>query len=179
MFDTNEYERIVREWSLRMYEYCRYRLAEYGDFADDTVNEVFLTLYKKWDEAPINGNIGAYLYRTADNCVRNQIKKQRRYDKRIFRSGETDVEENAGMTFDEYFANDGFSERSGMVYVYNKLPDEYKTLFKLRYVDKLKLEDITAQTDIKYSALRLRLFKMEPIIKKYIKEYCEKYGGIQ
>lgn len=77
MFDIHEFEKIAVKYRKPLFKYCYYRLHNDTTLAEETVNDIFLVLYRKWDELDLNGNIRAYLYRVADNCIKHKVRGEK------------------------------------------------------------------------------------------------------
>ena len=70
----NTYEEITRRYYQAIYNYCQVRLKdEYA--AEDCTQDVFLLLYRKMNKLKLSENIRAWLYRTADNVIKNHRRK--------------------------------------------------------------------------------------------------------
>lgn len=70
----NTYEEITRRYYQAIYNYCQVRLKdEYA--AEDCTQDVFLLLYRKMNKIKLSENIRAWLYRTADNVIKNHRRK--------------------------------------------------------------------------------------------------------
>ena len=79
MVDNNEYMRIVKKYRKPLFKYCYYRLMENKTLTEETIDDIIHILYQKWDTLDLNGNIRAYLYRVADNCIKHNLENYNRY----------------------------------------------------------------------------------------------------
>ena len=173
MFDIHEFEKIADKYRKPLFKYCYYRLHNDTTLAEETVNDVFLVLYKKWDELDLTGNIRAYLYRVADNCIKHNLESHNKYYAHVV---STDDKEEAASFIDAGYLDDYFGEHAEIdTYEYicrikDSLPTEYQEIYDYRYIQKKTLTEISAIIGLPYSTLRLRLSKLDPLIRKEIKK---------
>lgn len=170
--DNDEYICIVKKYRKPLFIYCYYRLKQNKTLTEETVDDVLHILYKKWDTLDLDGNIRAYLYRVADNCIKRSLEKYNRYYKRnesleeAFENGRLDNLYH----YDDYFSDEEFTDKSRIEQIKKALPEEYREIFVYRFVEKKTLKDISALTGIPYSSLRLRIKKIELMAKDEIKK---------
>ena len=176
MFNKSEFEKIAEKYRKPLFKYCYYRLRSDKVLAEETVNDVFVALYKKWDELNLNGNIRAWLYRVADNCIKHNLESYNKFYSHVISIDE--AIENHGLSdigiMDEYF--DETDDETIEKYIYrikDFLPTEYQEIYEYRYIQKKTLTEISEHIGIPYSTLRLRLCKLEPMILNEIKKLFE------
>ena len=166
MVDNNEFMRILQTYSTPIFKYCYFRLLQNKALTEETVNDIFSVLYQKWDSLDF-GNIRAYLYRVADNCIKHNLSNYNRYYQHI-ESLEEAVENNKlnfAEQYDEYFTDDETPEEVYIEKIKQALPDEYREIFTYRYIEKKTLMETSELTGIPYSSVRLRLIKIEKIVR--------------
>jgi len=175
MFDITEYERIVREYRVPLFKYCYYRLRGNLELTEETVDDILYVLYRKWDRIDTDSNVRAWLYRVADREIKSHLKKYEQYYKNIESLDEAADDgrtESLGY-YDEYFA-DHTPEEEYILSVRQRLPDGDREIFTLRFMEKRTIEDISCFTGIPYSTLRLRINKLERLIRIEIKNIFDK-----
>lgn len=178
MFNLNEYEALVTEYSKPIYRYCYLKLYNNKELAEETVNDVFRILYQKWNSIEKGDKIRAYLYRVADMCIKDSVRNHNRYyrknsslEQRI-ENGEFDYV----RLYDSYFNNKDADDE--IFRIYRELEEEFRELFFLRYIKKLTLNEISGMLGIPYSTLRLRLTKIEMVVRDKIHNETEEiYNG--
>ena len=57
-----------------IYKYCRVRLGEFSQYAEDCVQDAFLVFYNKLRDGETVEQPRAFLYRTADNFVKRTVE---------------------------------------------------------------------------------------------------------
>lgn len=172
MVDNSEYMRIVKKYRKPLFKYCYYRLMENKTLTEETIDDIIHILYQKWDTLDLNGNIRAYLYRVADNCIKHNLENYNRYYKRN-ESLEDAIDNNRFdyvEQYDDYFLDDETPEEVYIEKIKQVLPDEYRQIFIYRYIEKKTLMETSKLIGIPYSSLRLRIIKIEKIIRNEIKK---------
>ncbi len=157
-----------------MYRYCLPRLGNDYTLTEETVNDIMTVLFEKWDTIDLEENIRAYLYRVADNCIRYTLRKHNKYyhHNESYEEALENSRLDVGEQMDEYFCSEATDEEY-MWRIRDALPEEYRELFVLRYVEKKTICDISRITGIPYSSLRLRLRKTEDCVRNEIKQIFE------
>ncbi|MCI9449406.1 MAG: sigma-70 family RNA polymerase sigma factor [Clostridiales bacterium] len=171
MVNNDEYMNIVNQYKKPLFKYCFYRLMNNTTLAQETLDDIFYVLYKKWDNLDLNGNIRAYLYKVADNCIKHNLTRFNRYYK-YNESLEEAVENrklNSVYCLDDYFNDPAFDEAIYIEKIKQILPKEYQKIFVYRYVEKKTLIETANLIGISYSSLRLRIKKVDAIIRDIIK----------
>lgn len=172
MVDLNEYERIVKEYRKPLFKYCYYRLNGNIDLTEETIDDILHVLWRKWSTLDLNGNVRAWLYRVADKEILHHLKNYNRYYKHN-ESLEEAVEERKTEHleyYDTYFAEAQVPEEVYIKQIHDHLTDEYKLIFRYRYMEKKTLMETAALTGIPYSSLRMRINKLEKIVRQKIED---------
>ena len=173
MLDGKEFERIVNRYKTELFRYCYYRMKNDRQLAEETLDDIFMVLFKKQSSLVFEDDRStrAYLYRVADNCIRHNnskashavsFEKMLQYD---------DLDRLA--VYDAYFQSDVSIEEQ-LEIIASHMPKEIQAVFRLRYIEKKKLMDIADQTGLPYSTIRSRLQKAEKAVEKEIKKlFCD------
>ena len=79
MADINDYEHVVSEFYTTLFKYVYYRLGSNKELTEETVNDVFCVLYKKWHNLDREDNLLGWLYHVADLEMKQQRRKHMKY----------------------------------------------------------------------------------------------------
>lgn len=167
--DIEVYESIVRKYTLTLYRYCGYRLSFNQQLVEEAVNDVLRILFIKWDTLEINDSIISYLYRVADNCIKQAKDRDCKYYS-VHSSFEEAMDEGKicePAYFDDYF-HDIDEDELFIQKVVESLPEDYRRIFKYRYIDKKTIVEIVELTGIPYLSVRLRLMKIEECVRSQV-----------
>ena len=173
MIDIEGYERIVKMYGKPLFRYCYYRLMQNKFLAEETLNDVYYVLYKKWDVLEIGQDIRAYLYRVADMCIKNNYRRYVRYYKHTL-SYEEEIEKNNLQQLtscDTYFEDHDIILDSYIEQIMGMLSEPDKQLFACRYINKKTIAETSELSGIPYSTLRLRLVKIEKTVRDMVKMF--------
>lgn len=70
------FDNIIKQYYQSIYNFCRVKLRD-EHAAHDCTQEVFLTFFRKRNELEISEKTRAWLYKAADNFIKNYIRKNR------------------------------------------------------------------------------------------------------
>jgi RNA polymerase sigma factor (sigma-70 family) len=128
------------------------------------------TLLKKWDSLK-KDNIVAWLFRVADKHIKNTFKQMKREENRRVFNVNKPIHELP--TYSNY--ND-ISEKDVKKYIdeiYEKLSDEEKEIYELRYRKNLTLREIVKELNMPYGTLYYQNRQLEVKLKNLIKEIAD------
>ena len=139
---------IVRKYYQSIYNYCYIKL--HDEFAaKDCTQEVFLVMHKKRDNLVISESIKAWLYKTAQNIIKNYIKINTEFVP-IDKCENISQPEN----MKQETAFDGI------------LSEEEEKLLTAYYIDGMDIKTISGMTNTSEAALYKRLQRIRKKILK-------------
>lgn len=176
---NDKFNEILERYEKEIFNYCFQRLSHNKFLAEEVFDDVFMTLFNKWDQLTIGDSIRAYLYRTADVLVKERLRKESRYYR--FNSSLEETEEDNPQkqqsTTDTYSQidisstnPDDFLESPYMQDFKRSLPPQDRLLYELRIEKRMTLMKIAEHTGLPYSTARLRLIEIEEKVKEKIRE---------
>lgn len=146
----NMFDEIAEQYYNSIFRYCCVKLSD-EHAAKDCTQEVFMILFEKLDKLKLSENIRAWLYRTADNVMKNYRKKHKEtvpYD---------DVTE---VSEDVYSVETPFEDI---------ISEEEYELLKAYYIDGEDIEIISQRLGISKTATAQRIHRIKAKIKtKYM-----------
>ena len=168
MIDAEEMRSIITENNERLYKYCLRITGDKHD-AEDVTNDVWLIIIRKMSKLRPGDDIRAYIYRVADKCI---LRWRRARAKRAAREGPLEYAEGLCEPPENVFdggSRQDLSDEELLGDLEQKLPEESRELFRLRFIEKRKLEEIVSLTGTPYSTVRLHLEKVKGQVAKIIK----------
>ena len=167
MVDERKFEALVKQHTEALYRYCYLRVSCDSHLADEVYNDVLLILYRKWAVLDKEKGIRTWLYKTANHCAARALRKKLR------RIGQTlsweELREHGvePAVQDVYFDS---KEPSEAYYprLEQALPEEYREIFRQRFLQKRTLEEVARNVGLPYSTLRLRLMKIEKLVRREV-----------
>lgn len=160
------------KYSLDITKYCMVRLREDKSVVDDCVQEVFLVYYNRLLKGEEILKVRAFLYRTADNICRGADTDYIRKAKR--RVDLDTVEEVAAVEVDTKAADLDYDRLKELLI--KELNPSEQALYKLKYVEKKSLKEISAILNIPPGAVANRTSRLRTKIKDLISPIIEEYG---
>jgi len=151
---------ICEKYYLDIYKYCVARLDI--SYAGDITNEVFELLCRKWQNLE-NKNYKSWLYKTANNLIKNFYKKQKRKTEK-----ETYIDNSIIDTFSYEQNFENISDEEIEKYkdeILEILTEHERRLFTMQYVEKLSHTQISEKLFIPENTVKQRLYRLKKKIK--------------
>lgn len=150
-----------------IYKYCRVRLGEFSQHAEDCVQDAFLVFYNKLRDGETVEQPRAFLYRTADNFVKRTVESCRRRQSRT-----VDIEEAAEkIAAPPESVPDDFDYDECARILIERLTAEERILYDLKYIQRKSLKEISETLNITPTATAKRTSRLRSRIKGLIKTY--------
>lgn len=153
---TDEIERIIRKYGDMLYRLCLIMLKSDSD-AEDAVQETIIVYYRKAPRFADSEHEKAWLIRVATNRCRDMLRFRARHPQ-------------VGDEFPDIAADDPAD--SGILEALASLPEKYRLVLTLFYIEEYRTEDIAQIIGRTPSAVRMRLSKGRKLLEEiYRKEY--------
>lgn len=157
---TDVLEEVLNQYGTILFRYALMMLGTAQD-AEDVVQDTLLTY---WQKAPVfndKDHEKAWLLTVTVNRCRDLLRKR-------MRRGETSLDNVAEVA--DIAAE--LSEDSGILEALIQLPEKYKKVLYLYYVEEYRIEDIAGIIGKTASAVKMRLKKGRELLgEKYRKEF--------
>ena len=158
------FTQIYNQYKSSIYKFCLVKLNGDNSDAEDCMQNVFMTFYKKLCNNEEIANPRAYLYRIANNYIMKHIEANSRENKTSL-----PIEDYADKIIDE--RNDADSEIDFKLLneKLNKLltPNEQQ-LLRLKYIDDLTIEQVAKVLNTNKQTIAKRLQRLREKIKNSI-----------
>ena len=155
-----ELENVTEQYYMPIYKYCYKRLYYNESYAYDITNEVFILLCEKWDSLQ-KENIKAWLYRTAENLLKQFFRKNNKLHEEVIYIDDLDDSTKNNLTYEQDFEN--INNDDIEIYkneILNKLSESEKELFNLVFTERLPYIEICEQYSISRENLKKRLYRL-------------------
>lgn len=169
-------QECYEQYRIKLFNYCLSRLNGSREAADDCVQEVFIVFYNKLLDGEFFENPRAFLYRTADNFVKRQKKKEA---SELRHNIPLDEAERIGVTDEEYAARlESIDYEECAKRLLLLLIDEEKQIYDMRYIQNISVEKIAEKLGISRPAASMRLMRLRNKIKTMVYDLnIEEKGG--
>ena len=152
----SEIERIVEKQGDRIFRYCLLLLRNSSD-AEDAVQETFLSLVRKNPCFRDAEHEKAWLFHVARNKCLDSLRKRKRQPEEL-------EENNVSQSSDEA------GENIGLFDALSKLPEIYRSVLCLYYLEEMSTERIAALVSRTPSAVKMRLKKGRALLKNEMED---------
>jgi len=161
------FENIVKYYSTAIYNLA-FRFIYDRDEAHDLAQEVFLRLYVNLREFDATRPFRPWLYRLATNvCInatRGRKRRPRVEDPELLAQRRDD--DRAGDPVEAAAVRD---DVAAMQQAVAQLPEEYRTVVVLRYLQDMSCEDVAATMDIPVGTVKTWLFRAREMLRDRMK----------
>lgn len=147
-----------------LFKYCRVRLGEFSEHAEDCVQDAFVILQRKLNEGETIEQPRAFLYRTADNFVKRTAEH---YIKERTRT--VDLSQVESVSVAPEISDDFDYDRLAQILL-ETLTQQEQELYILKYVRRKSLKEIAEMLDIQPTAVAKRVSRLRQRIKDLIYE---------
>jgi len=154
---------LVEKYQERLYWHIRRMVHSHAD-ADDVLQNMFIKVWKNLEKFQENSKLYTWLYRIATNESLTFIKKRKRHISTPLETEDYDI--GAMLKSDPYF--DGDEIQVKLLAAIERLPEKQKLVFKLRYYDELKYDDMSEVLGTSVGALKASYHHAVKKIEKYL-----------
>lgn len=180
MVDNAEFDAIYVEYKGQISRYCYLKLGSISmarELAEEAANDVFMTLYERWDDLDRGDKLRAWLYKTAQNTVLNKLRTERRRAPQAYVEDfavQDSIDAMSGV--DEYFASD-LSVEKFAAHMKKRLDADDYELFSERFVKKRPYDKIAKARGEPYSTVRWRSLRIERIVRRELADFIREHSG--
>jgi RNA polymerase sigma-70 factor (ECF subfamily) len=178
--NNSAFEELVSRYSEKAY-HLAYRFTRNQEDAEEVLQDVFVTVYKKIDGFEGKSSFSSWLYRVTVNAGLMKIRK-RKQDRSVAMDDILPQIENAiSVRNAEYQNADVNTYRKqltkAMEEAIEKLPDDYRPVFILRDVDGLTSKEVSKILNLSIPAVKSRLHRSRLMLRKKLCPLYSEYSG--
>ena len=164
-----------REYSNSLLAFCKNRLREHKELAEDCMNKTFMVYYNQLLAGEIITKVKAYLYKIAEDTCKTEYTN---CIQREFRSvGVGTVEKDLApskykpkLKESDYYDYDALAKL-----LVQQLDEEEQHMYTMKYEQKLTYDEMCEQLDMKPSLLARRLLGAHEKIKSNVEPVLNDY----
>lgn len=171
---SSSFEELVSRYSEKAFNLA-YRFTRNQEDAEEVLQDVFVTVFKKIDGFEGKSSFSSWLYRVTVNAGLMKIRK-RKQDKSIpMEDILPQIENSSAVKISEKQRADVYTYRKEVSKVIDeaiqKLPEDYRPVFILRDVDGLTSKEVSKILNLSIPAVKSRLHRSRLMLRK-------KLGGV-
>jgi RNA polymerase sigma-70 factor (ECF subfamily) len=176
---TFSFETIVSRYETKVHNLAM-RLTRNPEDAEEVLQDVFVTVYRKISGFEGKAKFSSWLYRITVNAAFMKLRK-RKQDQSVSLDDMLPHLQNKAIT-----QRNAFGARSDSLALNNeiknalegaidKLPEEYRAVFILRDIDGLSNKEVGEILDLSIPAVKSRLHRSRLMLRKKLKRFYEDY----
>ena len=160
--DDSAFEQIVINHQQMVYRICLRFLKDIDD-AEDTSQDIFLTIYKKMNGFDFKSSLSTWIYTISVNTCLNKLRAQKRYKTELFDESRCVFE---GL--DPTLIAEANEEKMHVLSEIDKLNSKSKLIVKLRLFNDKSFVEIGKILSIPVSSARTSFMRSREHLKKII-----------
>ena len=170
--DEDTFRLLMRRYNQTLYRTARSILKDDAE-AEDAVQDAYLLAYQAMGKFRGDAKLSTWLVRIAVNEAIGRLRKRKRHAQVIQLNGTTDpFEENAEMNMSELSPEQ--PERAAMLAQsrrlletkIDELPDAFRTVFVLRAIEEMTVEETAVCLGIPEATVRTRYFRAKSLLRE-------------
>lgn len=177
--DANAFELILKEYDKKVYMYI-YNMVKNKDTAQDLTQDTFIKVYKNIHRFDKSKHFITWLYTIAKNTTFNYLKSEKKV--KLFEIDENIDSISMINNYSISTSPEVLLERKEQTMYVNKmideLPEKYKVLILLKYVEKLSYKDISERLNIPVSKIESRLYTARQHLMSKMKKSKNEEGQV-
>lgn len=169
---TSRYETKVHNLAMR--------LTRNAEDAEEVLQDVFVTVYRKIDSFQGKAKFSSWLYRITVNAAFMKLRKRKQNQAVSFDDMLPHLQNKAitnknayGARGDSLAINNEI--REVLESAIQKLPEEYRAVFVLRDIDGLSNKEVGSILDLSIPAVKSRLHRSRLMLRKRLRRFYEDY----
>lgn len=173
------FEELVGRYETKAYNLAL-RLTRNPEDAEEVLQDVFVTVYRKVSGFEGKAKFSSWLYRITVNAAFMKLRK-RKQNKSISLTEMLPQIQNKAIEQDIAFGARADSRavhgeiRDALRAAIDRLPEEYRAVFMLRDVDGLSNQEVGKLLKLTTPAVKSRLHRARMMLRKKLKRYYEDY----
>ena len=175
------FEELMERYEAKVYNMAM-RFTRNQEDAEEVLQDVFSTLYRKLDRFEGKSAFSSWLYRIVVNAAFMKLRKRKQHTM-------IPIDELAPAVKSYCLDRDPLVDnRSDQISInrqvrdllegaINKLPDQYRMVFVLRDVDGMSNEEVGRVLDLTVPAVKSRLHRSRIMLRKKLRKFYDDYTG--
>ena len=169
--DQNAYADIVNLYQHKLYQVC-YRMLSNQQEAEDIAQEAFIRAYINLHSYDQKRKFSTWLYRIATNlCIDRIRKKKPDYYLDAEVAGTNGLDMYSQIAASEQLPEETVEQmelQDRIQYEISRLPDKYRSVIVLKYIEELSLQEISEILDMPLGTVKTRIHRGREALRKQL-----------
>lgn len=175
------FEELVSRYESKAYNLAL-RFTRNQEDAEEVLQDVFSTVYRKIDGFKGKSAFSSWLYRIIVNAAFMKLRKRKQHQTVSLE----DLSPTVAQQYMDYDHSYGFRSdslsinrevRTALEKAITTLPEQYRAVFILRDVDGLSNQEVSEILDLSIPAVKSRLHRSRLMLRKKLQNYWDEYQG--
>ena len=173
------YEELITRYETKVHNLAM-RLTRNAEDAEEVLQDVFVTVYRKIEGFEGKAKFSSWLYRITVNAAFMKLRK-RKQDQSVSLDDMLPHLQNKAITQKNAFGanSDALALnneiKDALEGAINKLPDDYRAVFVLRDIDGLSNKEVGEILTLSIPAVKSRLHRSRLMLRKRLRKFYEDY----
>lgn len=176
--NLNAFEDLIKRYNAKAYSLAL-RLTKSAEDAEEVLQDVFVTVYRKIAGFEGKSTFSSWLYRVTVNASFMKLRKKRQDKSIALEDILPEIERRGGLRISEEDHGDASAARSQVVRALEEaiatLPEDYRPVFILRDVDGLTSEEVGRMLEISIPAVKSRLHRSRIMVRRRLARFYNEY----
>lgn len=169
--DQSAYADIVNHYQHKLYQIC-YRMLGSKEEAEDITQEAFVRAYVNLHTFDQKRKFSTWLYRIGTNlCIDRIRKKKPDYYLDAEVAGTDGLDMYSQIASDEQLPEEVLEQmelQERIQYEISRLPDKYRAVIVLKYIEELSLQEISEILDMPLGTVKTRIHRGREALRKQL-----------
>ena len=176
--DESAFSELLNRYTQKVHNLAM-RITRNSEDAEEVLQDVFVTVFKKIDKFEGKSAFSSWLYRITANTSFMKLRKRRQTPSCSFEEVHSSAPETwlntRSDTSDINFICSKHELRSELERAIERLSDEYRVIFVLRDIDGLSNEEVGKILNLSVPAVKSRLHRSRLMLRKRLQKFYEDY----
>lgn len=177
--NQESFEELIQRYSAKAYSLAS-RLTRSQEDAEEVLQDVFVTVYRKIDGFQGKSSFSSWLYRVTVNAAFMKLRKKKHNQNVSIDEVLPQIQNSRQIRSAEHLEGDNVTQRTQVIealgMAIEKLPEEYRPVFILRDVDGLTSKEVGKILNISVPAVKSRLHRSRLMIRKRLSQFYKEYS---
>lgn len=172
------FEELIQRYSVKAYGLAT-RLTRNQEDAEEVLQDVFTTVYRKIDGFQGKSSFSSWLYRVTVNAAFMKLRKRRQNQSVSMEDVMPQVKSAIVAKSKEMHEADDRAARTELLHLIEeailKLPDDYRPVYVLRDIDGLTSKEVGRILNISIPAVKSRLHRSRLMLRRRLQHLYDEY----
>jgi len=176
-------EEIMAKYQSKIYN-TAYNIVKNHNDAQEIVQDVFFTIYRKISTFKGNSSFYTWIYRITINYAFMKLRSRRKSPhipiEELTKSDADETVFSAIIPDKRKFADESVIERDFMRSVLksmDQLPDKYRVVFQLRDIKQLSNEEVSQALNLSVAAVKSRIHRARLFLREKVQQFAPEYAN--